>query len=115
MLALFNLVPAFPLDGGRVLRSIIWWRTGNLMRATRIASCSAQASADFWCSGFCPALLGDTLGGTWQMLIGVFLAAAASQARNQTATALSLKDASVADLMERAPISAPPGIPWPSW
>ncbi len=111
VLALFNLVPAFPLDGGRVLRSLIWWRTGNLMRATRIACWFGTGfGALLVLSGFALFVSGDRLGGSWQVLIGLFLAAAASQARNQTATALSLKDATVADLMERAPLSAPPGI-----
>ncbi len=111
VLALFNLVPAFPLDGGRVLRSIIWWRTGNLRRATRIASMFGTGFGGLLVLlGLAQLFSGNTLGGTWQILIGLFLAAAASQARNQTATALSLKGASVADLMDRSPLTAPPGI-----
>ena len=111
VLALFNLVPAFPLDGGRVLRSIIWWRTGNLRRATRIASMFGTGFGGLLILlGVAQLFAGNTLGGTWQILIGLFLAAAASQARNQTATALSLKGASVADLMDRSPLSVPPGI-----
>jgi len=111
VLALFNLVPAFPLDGGRVLRSIIWWRTGNLRRATRIASLFGTVfGAILVLSGLSQIVSGNTLGGTWQLLIGIFLAAAASQSRNQTATALNLKGVSVADLMDRAPLTAPAGI-----
>ena len=111
VLALFNLVPAFPLDGGRVLRSIIWWRTGNLRRATKIASMFGTGFGGLLVAlGVAQLFSGNTLGGTWQILIGLFLAAAASQARNQTATALSLKGASVADLMDRSPLSVPPGI-----
>lgn len=110
VLALFNLVPAFPLDGGRVLRSIIWWRTGNLRRATKIASMFGTGFGGLLILlGVAQLFTGNTLGGTWQILIGLFLAAAASQARNQTATALSLKGASVADLMDRSPLSVPPG------
>ncbi len=110
-LALFNLVPAFPLDGGRVLRALIWWRTGNLRRATRIASMFGTAfGALLVLSGLVQLFSGNTLGGTWQILIGLFLAAAASQARNQIATTLSLKGATVADLMELEPLPAPPGI-----
>ncbi len=111
VLALFNLVPAFPLDGGRVLRSLIWWRTGNLRRATRIASLFGTAFGGLLVlSGLIQIAAGSKLGGIWQILIGLFLAAAASQSRNQTGTALSLKGASVADLMDRAPLTAPPGI-----
>ncbi len=111
VLALFNLVPAFPLDGGRVLRSLIWWRTGNLRRATRIASMFGTGFGGLLVlTGFIQLISGNKLGGTWQILVGLFLAAAASQSRNQTSTALSLKGASVADLMDRAPLTAPPGI-----
>ncbi len=111
VLALFNLVPAFPLDGGRVLRSIIWWRTGNLRRATRIASLFGTVfGAVLVLSGLSQIVSGNTLGGTWQLLIGIFLASAASQSRNQTNTALNLKGVSVSDLMDRAPLAAAPDI-----
>jgi Zn-dependent protease len=111
VLALFNLVPAFPLDGGRVLRSIIWWRTGNLRRATRIASMFGTVfGVVLILTGLGQIITGNTMGGTWQLLIGVFLAAAASQARGQTETAANLKGVSVSDLMDRAPLSAGPDI-----
>jgi Zn-dependent protease len=111
VLALFNLVPAFPLDGGRILRSIIWWRTGNLRRATRIAAMFGSIfGIVLVLSGLSQIVSGNAMGGTWQLLIGIFLAAAASQARNQTDAAMNLKGVSVADLMDRAPLSAGPDI-----
>jgi Zn-dependent protease len=111
MLALFNLAPAFPLDGGRILRSIIWWRTGNLRRATRIAATFGSVLGVIlmiW--GVAQILSGSTASGTWQLLIGLFLTIAASQARTQTETSESLKGAAVADLMDRTPLTAPPEI-----
>jgi Zn-dependent protease len=111
VLALFNLVPAFPLDGGRVLRSIIWWRTGNLRRATRIASTFGTVfGAVLVLTGLGQIITGNTMGGTWQLLIGIFLAAAASQYRGQTEAAANLAGVSVSDLMDRAPLSAGPDI-----
>jgi Zn-dependent protease/CBS domain-containing protein len=111
VLALFNLVPAFPLDGGRLLRSIVWWRTGNFKRATRVASTFGSIFGAFLVvMGLVQILNGNMLGGTWQLLIGVFLAAAASQARNQTNAAENLRGVSVADLMDRSPLSVAPDI-----
>jgi Zn-dependent protease/CBS domain-containing protein len=112
VLALFNLVPAFPLDGGRLLRSIIWWRTGNLRRATRIASLFGSLfGALLVVTGLVQIISGSgTLAGTWQLLIGIFLAAAASQARNQTNAAENLRGVLVSDLMDRSPLSVTPDI-----
>ncbi len=111
ILALFNLVPAFPLDGGRILRSILWWRTGNLRRATRIAAMFGSIfGIVLVLIGLAQIVSGNVLGGTWQLLIGVFLAATASQSRGQTDTSENLKAASVADLMDRAPLSVGPDI-----
>jgi Zn-dependent protease/predicted transcriptional regulator len=111
VLALFNLAPAFPLDGGRLLRSIIWWRTGDLKRATRIASMFGSIfGALLVVLGLMQIINGATLAGTWQLLIGIFLAAAASQSRNPNNAADSLRGVSVADLMERSPLSVAPDI-----
>lgn len=111
VLALFNLVPAFPLDGGRILRSIIWWRTGNLRRATRIAStCGSIFGVVLMVTGFVQIVTGNAIGGTWQLLIGLFLMVAASQARSQTETSESLRGVTVSDLMEHAPLTVPPGL-----
>ena len=111
VLALFNLAPAFPLDGGRILRSIIWWRTGNFRRATRIASMFGTMFGGLLViAGLVQIVEGHALGGTWQLLIGIFLAAAASQSRNHVNAAENLKGVSVADLMDRSPLSVGPDL-----
>jgi Zn-dependent protease len=111
VLALFNLAPAFPLDGGRILRSIIWWRTGNFRRATRIASIFGTIFGGILViAGLVRIVDGNALGGTWQLLIGIFLAAAASQSRDHVNAAENLKGVSVADLMDRSPLSVGPDL-----
>jgi len=78
LLAGFNLVPGFPLDGGRLLRSAIWKATGSLGRATRIASLSGQGVG--WllvAAGVAFLLAGDLAGGIWFAFIGWFLVQAA--------------------------------------
>ena len=110
-LALFNLAPAFPLDGGRILRSLLWWRTGNFRRATRIACLLGSVFGAFLVvMGILGIIDGNTLSGTWQLLIGVFLTAAASQSRIHTNAAENLKGVSVADLMDRSPLTVGPDL-----
>jgi Zn-dependent protease/CBS domain-containing protein len=78
LLAAFNLVPGFPLDGGRLLRSAIWKTTGSLPRATRIASAAGQGVG--WllvAAGVASLLAGDLAGGIWFAFIGWFLVQAA--------------------------------------
>jgi Zn-dependent protease/predicted transcriptional regulator len=78
LLAAFNLVPGFPLDGGRLLRSAIWKATGSLARATRVASVSGQGVG--WllvAAGVGWLLAGDLAGGIWFAFIGWFLVQAA--------------------------------------
>jgi len=85
ILAVFNLIPAFPMDGGRVFRSLIWLVTGNLYRATSIAAWTGRLFA--WALIAFGAvnvlglagLAGDQLGGAWLILIGLFLENAARQ------------------------------------
>jgi len=85
VLAVFNMVPGFPLDGGRVLRATIWKVTGDYARATTWATRVGQLIA--WTmilGGVAYALaFGDLLQGIWLVLIGWFLNTAASTARNQ--------------------------------
>jgi Zn-dependent protease/predicted transcriptional regulator len=78
LLAAFNLVPGFPLDGGRLLRSAIWRATGSLGRATRIASAAGQGVGWLLVAGGVAWLLaGDLAGGIWFAFIGWFLVQAA--------------------------------------
>jgi predicted transcriptional regulator len=78
LLAGFNLVPGFPLDGGRLLRAAIWKATGSLPRATRVASLAGQGVG--WllvAAGVASLLAGDLAGGIWFAFIGWFLVQAA--------------------------------------
>jgi Zn-dependent protease len=84
LLGAFNLIPAFPLDGGRVLRAILWRATGNLGKATTWAARAGLGfGALFIVVGVVEIFSGNVLGGIWMAFIGAFLLLAA-QSANQT-------------------------------
>jgi Zn-dependent protease/CBS domain-containing protein len=104
LLGLFNLIPGFPLDGGRVLRSIVWSATNDLRRATEIASTVGQIVAwglMIW--GFWRVLDGDIFGGIWIAAIGWFLQGAAQTSLQQTVLETHLRRLIVADVLRPDP------------
>lgn len=98
-IALFNMIPGFPLDGGRVLRAVVWWATGDVARSTRIAASVGQFVAfGLILFGLFRFFGGEGLGGLWFVLIGWFLldAARASYAQveiNETFSGVRVSDA----------------------
>ena len=84
-LAIFNMLPAFPMDGGRVLRSAIWAITGSRQRATKFAARAGQlVGLLLIAGGFVEMITGEVLSGMWTAFIGWFLFGAASSARRET-------------------------------
>jgi Zn-dependent protease/CBS domain-containing protein len=107
-LALFNLIPGFPLDGGRVLRAIVWRATRNHHRATIAASVTGRFVGFlmiFW--GVWQALTGNLGGGIWIALIGWFLESAAGSQLQQEGLKTLLDGHRVADAMQRNLIEVP--------
>jgi Zn-dependent protease len=104
----FNLVPGFPLDGGRILRAAIWKKNGNLRRATKIASDIGKGFAWMLVAGGIVNVMayGNFLSGTWMVFIGLFLKQAAQGSYDQVAWRQSLAGVRVSDLMMT-------GIAWP--
>jgi predicted transcriptional regulator len=111
LLGLFNLIPGLPLDGGRVLRSIVWKITGSLTKATRVASISGQIIAYlfiFW--GLWQLFNGDILDGIWIGFIGWFLLNAAQSTNTQVMLQSTLRGVSVAEVMNPTPPTVPATI-----
>jgi Zn-dependent protease/predicted transcriptional regulator len=101
-LAIFNLVPGFPLDGGRILRGIAWGLTGNFTRATKISSTAGKIFAYLMIVfGVLRALNGDWVNGIWTAFIGWFLLSAAQESLMQVAMRHTLTDIRAADIMTR--------------
>jgi CBS domain-containing protein len=111
MLAAFNLVPAFPLDGGRILRSILWGLKKNLRWATRISANIGSAFGILLIVlGVFHILRGDFIGGMWWFLIGMFLQGAAKASYQQLVTRKALEGAPVQRFMQKNPVTVAPSM-----
>jgi len=101
ILGTFNLIPGFPLDGGRLLRAILWKVTGNLRRATYVASrVGGVIGVIFIALGFLLVFRGAFIGGLWLVLIGFFLRQAAGASYLQVVIDSTLKGVTVGDIMK---------------
>ncbi len=110
-LGIFNLAPGFPLDGGRVLRAILWWRTGSVDRATRIVSDLGKGFAlTLIFVGAYVILQGALLGGIWLIFIGMFLRGSAAQGYEQMVLQRTLQSALVSEVMVEDPVTLAPDL-----
>ncbi len=109
VLAVFNMVPAFPLDGGRVLRAYLWHRTGNMLEATQIAARSGMLFGYFMMAlGVLALFQGATGTGLWQLMIGGFVLIAARASYTSQLLRTAFKDKTVSALMTRDPVTVGP-------
>jgi len=105
-LLVFNLVPAFPLDGGRIARALIWWRTGDRNRATHATGRSGQAFAlALGLLGLWSFAAGGSSLGLFTMLLAFFLYQAAGAAVVQGALGKRIQNITVGDIMDREPVT----------
>lgn len=119
LVGLFNLIPGFPLDGGRVVRSILWGITDNLRQATRYASWLGQGIAWLFILGGIAMAFGVSLpvfgtgliSGLWLAFIGWFLNSAASQSYQQVVIQDILEGVPVSRIMHLNPPTVSPNVP----
>lgn len=112
ILAIFNMLPAFPLDGGRAFRAALWWWSGNMRRATLTAArVGSFFGLLFIVLGIYSVLFLDNLvGGMWWILIGLFLRGAAGASRSAETTRAYMQGEVVARFMISDPITVPPDL-----
>ena len=107
-LAAFNMAPAFPLDGGRVLRAIIWMVTGDPNKSTRIAARSGEAIGLLMMGlGAVTTLTANLVGGLWWIILGWFIYGMARAHRSEAEARRLLSGAHVGNFMTAAPVTAP--------
>jgi Zn-dependent protease/predicted transcriptional regulator len=113
ILGIFNLIPAYPLDGGRVLHSIVWAVTGKVGRATRIATTVGKFFGYlFIAGGLIEALVyGQFASGIWLSFIGWFLTNAADASYQQAIMDQGLQHVDVGDVMDHVTTEVPPTAP----
>ena len=111
VLGVFNLLPAFPLDGGRVFRGSLWSRSGNLIRATKTATkISEVLSLLMMFGGFVLIIVGDFVDGIWTVVLGWFIKSGAETSLRQTLIGETLGGITVSDIMTRNVLTISPDI-----
>ncbi len=108
LVLIFNLLPAFPMDGGRVVRAIAWWRSGNRASATRFAANLGRVFGYLFVgAGLLLVFDGYIFGGVWLALIGFVVNGSARAATAQTALTSNISELVVSDIMDREPVTIP--------
>jgi Zn-dependent protease/CBS domain-containing protein len=108
---IFNMLPGYPLDGGRVLRSALWAKSRNVLTATRRAATAGTYIAfGLFALGGLSILLGGFVQGVWFIIIGWFLRNSSEQAYQQVLLKNTLEGSKVGDVLNRAYVSAPPDM-----
>lgn len=111
VLAIFNLIPAFPLDGGRILRSILWHFKKDLRWATRISASIGSGFGTFLIVlGVFRFLFGNIIGGMWFFLIGMFLRGVANASYQQMIARKALEGEPLERFMKHDPVTLPPSM-----
>ncbi|HEX7292170.1 MAG TPA: site-2 protease family protein [Conexibacter sp.] len=109
---LFNLIPAYPLDGGRIVRALVWRATGDRNRGTRVAARLGQAFSIVLIGGGLWVTIGlASLVGIWFVLVGLMIGGASRALLAQTAITEQLEDVRVGDIMDADPVSVPDELP----
>jgi Zn-dependent protease/predicted transcriptional regulator len=103
---IFNLLPGFPLDGGRIFRSIYWWQTGSLTRATRLAADIGKGFATaLLILGGIEIFMGDLVDGLWLIFIGMFLRGMSQRGYEEVLIRKTLEHIPVSEMMTRETIT----------
>jgi Zn-dependent protease/predicted transcriptional regulator len=101
-LGIFNLIPGFPLDGGRLFRALFWWWTGSITRATRVATDLGKGFAlALMILGGVQIFRGDLIGGIWFIFIGMFLRGMSQRGYEEVVVRRTLENVPVREIMTR--------------
>jgi Zn-dependent protease/predicted transcriptional regulator len=111
LLAVFNMIPAFPLDGGRVLRAALWQRWGNLVRATRAATFAGSLFGTLLIvGGVLQLVFGNFVGAVWWFLLGMFLRMVSEASYQRVLLQSALKGEPIRRFMNRNLVAVKPDI-----
>lgn len=111
-LGFFNLIPGFPLDGGRVLRALLWWRTGSQTYATKVASDIGKGFAvALMILGALQIFAGFLLNGLWLLFIGMFLRSMSVQGYEELVIRKALESVPLKEVMVREVVTVSPDLP----
>ena len=112
VILVFNLVPAFPLDGGRIARAVVWKRTGDKLRGTRAAAKVGQGFAVVLAgAGIAWLLAGQVISGLWLVALAFMLGQSARGAVVQSTLSERIEGVRVADIMDTTPVAIPSATP----
>lgn len=110
-LGFFNLIPGFPLDGGRVLRALLWWRTGSQTYATKVASDIGKGFAvALMLLGALQIFAGALINGLWLLFIGMFLRSMSAQGYEELVIRKALESVPLKEVMVREVVTVPPDL-----